>query len=189
MSLLRDELNRIVQIPPEEWDYFAPMINLLTVPRDDHFIRAGDSANLVGFCTGGLFRLYYTTPEGAEFNKSFCVKSDFVTSYSALLQNETSHLSIQALVESELFTFKFEDFRTLYDRHPCWERVGRVLAEKLFVLKETRERELLLLSAEQRYLLFLERFDKLSGQIPLYHVASYLGITPVALSRIRRRLT
>jgi CRP-like cAMP-binding protein len=100
-----------------------------------------------------------------------------------------SYFSVQSLADSELITFRYKDFQALYDRHVCWERLGRIIAEQLFINKETRERELLLLSAEARYRMFLERYGHLSGQIPQYHVASYLGITPVALSRIRRSLT
>jgi len=183
------ELNKIVPIPPEEWEYFESLTNLQSISKNGHFIRVGEVNDSIGFCMSGLFRLYYMTPEGAEFNKSFCGKHDFVTSYSALLQKESSHLSIQALVDSELVVFRFRDFQDLYDRHVCWERLGRILAEKLFLHKETRERELLMLSAEQRYRLFMQRYGKMSEQIPLYHIASYLGITPVALSRIRQKLT
>ena len=94
-----------------------------------------------------------------------------------------------ALMDSELLVIRFRDFEALFDRHACWERVGRKIAEGMFISKERRERELLMLSAEERYRLFLGRYKHLEKRIPQYQIAAYLGITPVALSRIRRRLT
>jgi len=136
-----------------------------------------------------LFRLYYTTPDGSEYNKSFCSGNDFVASYGSLLTGTPASLSIQALTDSKLIVIPYAKFQMLYDRHACWERLGRLLVERLFVKKESRERDFLLLSAEARYLKFMESYGPLAANIPQYHIASYLGITPVALSRIRNRLT
>ncbi|MNI08038.1 hypothetical protein D3C73_610620 [compost metagenome] len=117
------------------------------------------------------------------------MNNEFITSYSSLLQNAPSFFAIQALMDSQLIVIPYSDFQSLFARHICWERLGRIIVEQLFVKKETRERELLLLSAEARYLLFLEKYGQVVKHIPQYHIASYLGITPVALSRIRKKLT
>ncbi|QTH42550.1 Crp/Fnr family transcriptional regulator [Cohnella sp. LGH] len=132
-------------------------------------------------CGGISFR-------GDEYNKSFCSAHDFIASYGSLLAGVPSRISIQALADSLLLTIRYSDFRSLYDRQLCWERLGRLLIERLYVKKELREREFLALSAEARYLKFLERYGHLETAIPQYHIASYLGITPVALSRIRKKL-
>lgn len=189
MKVLSRELNKMVSIPPREWDFFTSLTSKRIVSKNAHFVKTGDGIESVAFCVSGLFRLYYTTSDGVEYNKSFCTKGDFVTSYSSLLENVPSYLSIQALADSMLIVFPYRDFQSLYAQHVCWERLGRLIAEKLFLSKETRERELLMFSAEERYRLFLKRFGPLAEQIPQYHITSYLGITPVALSRIRRRLT
>ncbi|MCP4271690.1 MAG: Crp/Fnr family transcriptional regulator, partial [Gammaproteobacteria bacterium] len=75
----------------------------------------------------------------------------------------------------------------LFDQHRCWEKLGRLLAEQLYIKKETREAEFLLDDAETRYLNFQTNYPGLEDRLTQYHVASYLGITPVMLSRIRRR--
>ncbi|MFF2483923.1 Crp/Fnr family transcriptional regulator [Paenibacillus sp. NPDC058071] len=187
LNAMRVHINPMVSIPTEEWEYFAARTSRRNLRQHDHFVRAGEENSEIAFCTHGLFRLYYTMADGAEYNKNFCTSGDFITMYSSLLQQVPSYFSIQAMADSELIIFNYEDFKQLYNRHACWERLGRVIAERLYLQKETRERELLLYSAEERYRLFLQRFDSLSEQIPLYHVASYLGITPVALSRIRKK--
>ncbi|SDC91669.1 cAMP-binding domain of CRP or a regulatory subunit of cAMP-dependent protein kinases [Paenibacillus sp. UNCCL117] len=188
-NALHAAINALTPIPDTEWEAFKQLAAPLNLARHEHFIRAGETGQHIALCLSGLLRLYYTTPDGDEFNKSFCVRHEFIASYSSLLTDAPSFFSIQALTDSELLLIRFRDFRALYDRHTCWERLGRLVAEQLFVKKEIRERELLLLPAEARYLLFLERYGRLAAHIPLYHVASYLGITPVALSRIRRKIT
>lgn len=188
-NALHQRLNGLSLIPSEEWQAFRALSTCHSVSKGSHWVRAGEHTDKLGICVNGLFRLYYTTPDGKEFNKSFCAKLDFVASYSSLLLESPAYFSIQALMDSALILIRFRDFESLYARHICWERLGRLLAEQLYIKKETRERELLLLSAETRYLFFIEQYGHLMHHIPQYHIASYLGITPVALSRIRSKLT
>lgn len=182
-------LRQLSPIPLEEWNAFKALAAYRSIAKNAHFVREGGPTDSIAICVSGLFRLYYTTPDGSEYNKSFCGKNDFLASYSALLLNTPSFFSVQALMDSELVVIRFADFQALYARNVCWERLGRILIERLFVKKETRERELLMLSAEKRYLLFIEKYGHHAKNIPQYHIASYLGITPVALSRIRGKLT
>ncbi|WP_239615589.1 Crp/Fnr family transcriptional regulator [Cohnella mopanensis] len=189
LPALYEGIQRLSPIPIEEWNVFRQFAFPKTVAKNAHLVREGEQVDSIAICMSGLFRLYYTTPDGGEFNKSFCAKHEFLASYSSLLLGTSSFFSIQALVDSELIVVRYSDFQSLFTRHVCWERLGRILTEQLFVKKETRERELLLLSAEERYRLFNAKYGHLAEQIPQYHIASYLGITPVALSRIRRKLT
>jgi CRP-like cAMP-binding protein len=188
LSIMCSQINRVVPVPTEEWERFSSLTSYRRITKNSHFAQANEPISEIGFCVNGLFRLYYTTADGNEFNKNFCASGDFVTCYSALLQHVPAYFSIQALADSSLITIAYADFEALRPRHLCWEQLGRLVAEMLYLNKETRERELLLLSAEERYRLFMQRFGELCEQIPLYHAASYLGITPVALSRIRRKL-
>ncbi|MFD0674720.1 Crp/Fnr family transcriptional regulator [Cohnella sp. GCM10027633] len=188
-ELLLSIFDRLVEIPPAEREYFRTLVDRRSVPAQSHFARAGEPTADIGFCLSGLFRLYYTTPDGTDYNKNFCGQNEFVASYSSLLMGEPSYFSIQALMDSELLVVRFRDFEALFDRHACWGKLGRLIAQHMFVSKERRERELLMLSAEERYRQFLGRYKHLENKVPQYHIASYLGITPVALSRIRGRLT
>lgn len=189
LDIMREALDKLVPIPPSEWDAFAALTSHRRLTKREHFVQAGEATGALGFCVRGLLRLYYVTPDGSEYNKNFCARHDFVACYGALLQQVPAYFSIQALTDSELIMVCYSVFVALSKRHVCWERLGRVIAERLYLHKEMRERELLMLPAEARYQQFLQRMGPQAEQIPLYHVAGYLGITPVALSRIRRRLT
>ena len=78
----------------------------------------------------------------------------------------------------------FKEIQKLYQRHPCWNELGRKIAENFFIVKEQREYEFLLLDAKARYLNFIHDYADLTERIPQYHIAAYLGITPVSLSRV-----
>lgn len=175
-------------LPMDEWLTLGRTATLHSLAKGQYWIRSGETADSVAICIEGLFRIFYETPDGNEHNKSFCTTHEFIAPYGALLQRIPSYLSIQSLQESRILVFRYEQLAASYDRHPGWERFGRIVAEQLFVKKETRERELLFLTAEERYRQFLSHYGHLEGEIPQYHIASYLGITPVALSRIRRRM-
>lgn len=188
MQRFNNLVSRFSDIPETEWLWFSSKLQRQTVRKHGHFIRSGDQARSIAFCSEGLFRFYYDLEQGEEKNKSFCGNGEFVAAFSSLLLQEPSRFHIQALEDSELWVTSYTDFVSLYERHPCWERLQRRLAERLFVKKEQREMELLLCSAEQRYRIFIREYPDLHKRIPQYHIASYLGITPVALSRIRRRM-
>jgi len=95
---------------------------------------------------------------------------------------------IQAMEDSELLIGDYDRMKKLYARNAGWQELGRRIAENFYVGKERREYELLQLSASERYLMFDQEYPGLARRIPQYYVASYLGITPVALSRIVSRL-
>jgi CRP-like cAMP-binding protein len=132
-------------------------------------------------------RFFYQTTDGKEFNKSFVAENQFTAAYSAFLTDMPTRFSIQALEECHLLICDLHMVVNMFDRHDCWERLGRILAEQLFIKKEAREAEFLLDDAETRYRNFQKQYPGLEGRVAQYHVASYLGITPVALSRIRKK--
>ncbi len=156
--------------------------------KGEDFLRAGDAGTRLAFVHAGLLRFYYTTADGKEVNKSFASERQFAGALGAYLTGQPARFGIQALEDCELLVADMAEIAGLAERHRCWETFRRLVAEQLYLRKEEREAELLLDSAETRYRRFLHRYPGLEGRIPQYHVAGYLGITPVALSRIRQRM-
>lgn len=182
---LRGVLGRLATIPETEWAYFEQQLTWRVIDKGEHAVRPDDMCRQISFNAKGLFRMYYTTPDGSEYIKSFIPENHFVTSYSSLLLDTPSFLAIEALERSEVVSFSYQTLQELYRRHICWETVGRKMVENLYIKKEARERQMLLCSAEERYRIFLAEFPGLDNRVPQYHIASYLGISPVSLSRIR----
>ncbi len=109
----------------------------------------------------------------------------FFSSFSALFLNLPCGFYIQAFEETETITISKSSMEELYNRHSCWERYGRLIAISFIRHMEEREKEFLLDPLEIRYAKFLDEYPDLINRIPQYHIASYLGVTDVALSRLR----
>lgn len=184
---IRQILDMLVSPPNDEMTSVLSYFSTQVLKQGDYLIRAGENAKQLAFVNAGLLRFYYQTRDGKEFNKSFIVENQFAGAYSAFLTATPARFSIQALEESHLLVANLNDIVQLFEKQACWEKLGRLLAEQLYIKKETREAEFLLDDAETRYHNFQAAYPGLEDRLAQYHVASYLGITPVALSRIRKR--
>ncbi len=177
-----------VELPDDELQWLAQGCRSLRVAKGEHLFHAGELAADFYFVLHGVVRLYYSTDQGKEFNKSFLGAGDVAGCLISLSRAQPCRFSLQALSEGQVLCLSGDLLQKAYKRHPAWERLGRIFMESLALKKEMREASLLLDDAQQRYQSFLRDYSVLAEQIPLYHIASYLGITDVALSRIRARL-
>jgi CRP-like cAMP-binding protein len=132
---------------------------------------------------------HYYTRDGEEKTTYFYFENHLVSSYFSAITGKPSELTIEALTDSRLLTFPYAHLKSLYDQSPKWERFGRLLAEYVAMGLEERMAGLLMMSPEERYLQLLQgNKQKIIERIPQHYIANYLGITPVSLSRIRKRL-
>jgi CRP-like cAMP-binding protein len=180
-------VDQMVSVPESEWEHFVQHLSERTFEKHDYLVRAGDVLNDFYFITKGLVRFFYCTEDGKEFNKHFAMENGFAGSFHSLILQAPCPFFIQTLEKTETIVLPNRLLPKFYDRHACWERLGRKMAEYLVFVKEAREKELLLDSLETRYQRFLKHFPDLVHRIPQYHIASFLGVTDVALSRIRKK--
>jgi len=188
INRLADSMKFADDIPKEEQGKLLKRLRPIIVKKGAYFLRAGEIPQRIGFNVSGLLRLFYIDPNGKEIIKHFCVENTLAISYSAFLLREASKLYIQALEDTKLLVIDHAGYRELLDSHVCWQIAARKLAELLYILKEKKESELLLNSAQERYLQFLEDYPNIEQRLNQYHIASYLAITPESLSRIRSNL-
>lgn len=154
----------------------------------DYFIRAGEIPNKLAFVVNGLFRYVYLTEKGQVFTKGLMAEGVFISSYSAMISGSESHFFIEALEDAEIFEIPYSKWKTLLKSDKFWSEFLLGFIEKGFTKKEKRERDLLLLDAETRYLNFLKEYPGMYDRIPQTIIASYLGIQPESLSRIRKKV-
>jgi CRP-like cAMP-binding protein len=189
--MLTSEEKRLIApaLEPEAWAVLSRFLRPRRLRKGDFFIEPGDPSGEVAVVREGLMRFYYTDADGGEATKAFRARGELVAAFAELLLGIPSRTHIEALEDSELLVADYKSLDAALDRFTGWHKTARRIAERFYVIKEKREQELLQLSAEQRYERFLKERPDLAGRVPQYHVASYLGITPVALSRIvsRRR--
>jgi CRP-like cAMP-binding protein len=180
-------LNSISPLQEKTWRQVELLFTEKTLAKGDYFINEGEHAKQIGFLTSGVIRAFYRNNKGLEYNKHFFIPNNFLGGYSSLVTSTPNKIIQQTLSECKLLVANYAEIIKLYDLFPDFERVGRRLAELYFVNKEQREIEIVLLNADERYLIFRQEYPQLEQQIPQYHIASYLGITPTQLSRIRRK--
>lgn len=153
----------------------------------EHWIQAGDLCNELCFILDGLLRVYYIDDAGNEVNQHFYQANEVIAPISAIISDEPCQYYIQALEPSKLM---LADYNKLYDygnENPEWLRLEIKMLQRVFVKNARHEARLLLGNAEQRYKWFCKEYPELLERLPQYHIASFLGITPVSLSRLRKK--
>ncbi len=153
-----------------------------------YFISAGEIPNKFGFILSGLFRYLYISEKGQEFTKGIIREGYFISAYSAMITQTPSYFFVEALEQSEVLEIPYHNWLKLKASDPFWTGFLLKFVEKGFIIKEKRERDLLLLDAETRYRDFLKEFPGMNKRIKQTIIASYLGIQPESLSRIRKKI-
>ncbi len=176
----------MTSIPESEWAFAVSFMTMRAFDKGAFLVRAGEYLEHFYFIVRGLVRFYYSTEDGKTYNKHFAMENGFAGSLHSFILRTPCPFSIQALEPADTIVLPNRELRKLFDRHSCWERMGRKNAERLALLKEEREKAFLLDSLEGRYRHFLKTYPTLPDRIAQYHIASYLGVTDVALSRIRK---
>ncbi len=185
---LRAALTEWVDLDEPQWDRLASIFEVRTVENQEHLLLPGDRVYELLFVCRGLLRFYYLADDGAESNKAFIAEDMFAGPLAASRLDLPVLYGVQALEPTTLLAARYADFAALFESHPVFDRLGRKLAEWLLIRKEVRQRSLLQQNATERYLDFIAHHPRLAQRVPQYHIASYLGITDVSLSRLRRAL-
>jgi CRP-like cAMP-binding protein len=188
LQKLKNVIDTMADVPEEEWAYFSGNLTARCFHKNQLLIHADEPVTDFFFINTGLVRFFYLKEEGKEFNKAFAMENDFVGSFSSMISDTPCRYSVQALEKTEVLVIPVHIIQNGYNRHPAWERIGRRHAERVAVKKEIREGEFLLDPAETRYRRLLSDYPTLTSRVHQYHLASYLGITDVALSRIRKKI-
>lgn len=157
--------------------------------KGDLLVEAGSTARYLYFINSGYMRLYYYD-DGEEITTLLnnC-PSGFITSFNSFITQTHSHNYLECISDCELLRITKKDVDTLYQHSQKWAEFGRKVYEHAFSCLEERTKDMLTLSAEQRYLKLLGNHPGIIQNIPLQHIASYLGIKAPSLSRIRKHIT
>ncbi len=181
--------NLLPELSEEQWQYFQQFLVQKTIKKNEYLVEPGKVCKYVTYINKGSLRAFNIT-DGKEYALSFFIENDYASEYCSFLTKTPATYFIQALEDTEVIDLHYDDMQKLYREIPILERFGRYIAENLFILLSTRNASLLTESPEERYLKLLQsNQNNLLQRVPQYMIASYLGITPEALSRIRKRLS
>ena len=184
---LRDYLSQMVVMDYESFRAFLNIGRMEILRKGELFVKEGKFCRELCYIFSGYFR-YFHLYDGREVTRDFIFSKTITTSFSSLITQMPSSVSIQALEDCELFVFPYSRLLALYESHPKLERVARIHAEQAFISLERYHISHLNDSAKERYKKLIDREPEMVQKIPLQYLASFLSITPQHLSRIRREM-
>ena len=188
MGHIREFYERIIKLQESEWGFISSHFYKKVFVKNEIITKQGETENYLSFIETGIVRFYIPDNEN-ELTFNFSFNKEFTCAYDSFLTQTPSEYELQALSETVVWQISYSDLQKVYKETKVGNYLGRFAAEKLFLTKSKRELSLLKDNAKERYLnLFHEQPDILKF-IPLKYIASYIGITPQGLSRIRRQIS
>ena len=188
-DLLRTHIKKRVNLTDEEYEICSKFFVPKKLRKKQFLLNEGDVCKNLGFVNSGCLREYTIDSKGSEHIIQFAIEDWWVSDLNSFLAGSPSTYNIDALEDSEVLLLEKSARDKLLDSCPKMERFFRLLMETNHVAVQRRVSDSLSASAEERYLKFIKTYPKLFEQVPQNQIASYLGITPQSLSRIRKELT
>jgi len=186
-ELILKNISKFVQLNPEETEYFLSILHHKKVRKRQYLLHEGEVCRYEFFVNKGCLRSYYTDDKGLEHVAQFAIEDWWIGDMYSFLTATPARLNIDAIEDSEIVYFDKPSIEKVYAQVPKMEKFARMQLQNAFVANQRRIIESMSLDAEQRYCNFIERYAQMEQRLPLKQIASYLGITPESLSRIRSK--
>jgi CRP-like cAMP-binding protein len=188
-NILRQAMSQTINIDDDEWEAFEPYLFTKKIKKRGHYLKEGFVSTEIGFVISGSFRQYYII-DGVEKTTFFFFENAFVCDYDSFLTQKPCDHYIEAMEDCEVLHFSRETMYRLYRLYPKYETFGRLIAENVYLCTKHRLGNFLLNTPEERYKYFMQSYEseQILRRVPQHYIASYLGITPVSLSRMRARI-
>lgn len=187
-ELLLKHFRSRINISDEEFSLLLDNVEHKQVKKKEKILETGDVCNYTTFVNQGLLYSYSTDINGIEHVVNFAMEDYWIGDLYSLINHTPSTLAIVALEDSDVYMFRFDILEKLPEKIPGLEKYYRILYQNAYTATQQRLDCTLSVSAVERYLRILTDNPQLLQRVPLHLIASYLGITPESLSRIRRKL-
>jgi CRP/FNR family transcriptional regulator, anaerobic regulatory protein len=180
-------LTEFLNLTEEEWFFISKSLVTRNFKKGDFFLKENAFCDYIGFIDKGFFNFFYLI-DGVQHIRGFFFPNEFISNYPCFLLENKSKFYIQALEDSSVTLIQREALFLIYEKIPKIKELSRNTVESLYIEVSEKYESFFLKTAEERYLELISTGPKFIQRIPQYMIASYLGITPEALSRIRKRL-
>lgn len=188
IELLIKHLNDYLPLNNQEIEELKARTKMRSIKRRQFILQDGDICRHYNFVAQGCFKMYYVDTKGNEHNIQFAAENDWITDIGSFHSEKPSKLYIEAVEPSQVIQIEKPDLLFFYTNHPKFNRTFRVIMEDKFVELQNRLLQNISFTAQEKYLNFLQYYSNLSNRLPNTQIASYLGITPEFLSKIRKNL-
>lgn len=190
----REFIERYVPLNSLEWQLFKSKLTIKKYKAKETILHQGDICEELCFITEGLARAYIIDEDGKDFtwsiffnDKNSSMTNLYVTDYDSFLNQTPSTLHIEALEDCELLTVPYKDIQFVYNKLKKGERFGRLMSQEAYSFIHKIAVDKRIKSTKERFEEFVENTPFLLKKVPQYHIATYLGITPQHLSRLKKK--
>lgn len=187
-ELLFQSINKHVSLNQQEQQRVLMAFQIKSFHKKDFFLRAGEICKQVAFVLKGCMRSYAVDEQGFEHNLQFALEGWWITDMNSILEENAASLNIDAIEDSEVLLLDRKKHEMLFKDLPKLERFFRIITEKSLAGSHKRLIDQVSVSAGQRYLNFCERYPGLIQRLPQKQIASYIGVTPEFLSKLKSDL-
>ena len=189
MDKFKHFLKTLAPITDKEFEDTIPYFTTQNLKKNDFFVRQDKMCQYIAFIVKGTLRTYYINDKGEETSSCFCTENHFITSYKSFILQEPSHLTLQAIEETELLVIDYANLQKLYAKSLIWQTISRSVTEKEYIVMEQYASVLNNETAKEKYLRLLKEQPQVVQKARVEDIASYLGVTRRTLSRIRQEIT
>lgn len=193
MNSISDEgilnnIKRYVHLQSEEIEAFCSILVPRLLKKKEYLLRPGQICENQTYVVSGTLRNFYVSPDGAEHTLQFAIDDWFISDFGSYVQKRPATLYIEALEDSVLLEMSHDKVEALCEDYPRFERFFRLVAQKAFAFSQRRVLDNLGLSARERFESFNDLYPEIVRRVPQYTLASYLGMTPEFLSKVRKQI-
>ncbi len=184
---LTNRIKQYIKLSNQDIAVIETLFDKKTLVKGELFLQEGKICRDLGFITKGLV-CYYVTADGSEVVHNFAMENEFICNYDSLINKTVSYKNIIALEPTELLCISLNKLQQLYKTISNGEKFGRLHMEDVYTDAIKHIISFYTDSPQQRYGEFVRNRKELLQRVPQYYIASYIGIKPQSLSRIRKRM-
>lgn len=186
MEALYKAIQSMINISPAEWDQLEAGCIETRFKRNLYLSRPLTVPNEIFFIVRGLVRVVVTDEAAIDHSIHFAFENQFICDYASFIQQKPSVYSLQALEDTEVVVLPRKVVSWGYENLQEGNKLGRLIAEYYFIYQDNRIKNMIALSPKERYDSITDIFPDIHNRVPQHMIASYLGVTPVHLSRLKK---
>jgi len=184
LSKIQVAIKSLIELNDKEWDYYSALFKTTNYSKKEVLLRPDHICDHIFFINKGLLRIFFIDKDGNESTFYFSQENDFAVDYESFLNRTPSNYTIEAMEDTEVVMMSYKMVIDGYKKMRYGEKLGRLLAEKYFIIFSRKIQNIYTKTPYERYQLMDKQFPNIRQRVPQHYIASYLNISSVHLSRL-----